>query len=277
MPRSTSGDFVNWTSSYCTISTRLPYGSRKSSPRPGRICDAGRLERPARRLLVVDDEPEVPGAVGVVSRGRASARGTGRRCRRTPRPRSGRGSGARTACRRTRAPRSTSSTSSATWLMPTRRGGIACPGSRKDQVHVAELVPEIAALGSGPIGARRAAPARRPPRASAGARPRGSCQPVSRPSTDAQAALGRDDEARPAVAGRDRAVSAPRPSRARGRPSCRRRSPGRPSRARRSRAAPSSPGTRNRSGYGGSPSSGDETPVCSVDRRDAGCRARRAR
>jgi hypothetical protein len=56
---STRSVFVNWISSYCTIWTRFPLGSRMSkkrpegSPRPlPRTCAA-------RRLLVVDDEPEM--------------------------------------------------------------------------------------------------------------------------------------------------------------------------------------------------------------------------
>ena len=64
MLRSTSGAFVNCTSSYCTTCTWLPQGSRKSSPRPGRISAPARFERPAGRLLVVDDEAEMARGVG---------------------------------------------------------------------------------------------------------------------------------------------------------------------------------------------------------------------
>ena len=50
---------MNWISSYCTIWTRLPLGSRMSKKRPGKHLHAGFLERAAGGLLVVDDESEV--------------------------------------------------------------------------------------------------------------------------------------------------------------------------------------------------------------------------
>ena len=42
----------------------MPHGSRKSRPRLGTISAAGRLERRADGVLVVDHEPEVAVAVG---------------------------------------------------------------------------------------------------------------------------------------------------------------------------------------------------------------------
>ena len=66
MPRSTSSVFVNWISEYSTTWTWLPHGSRKSSRARRLDVDAGLLQSLPSRLLVVDDEPEVPVCVGLL-------------------------------------------------------------------------------------------------------------------------------------------------------------------------------------------------------------------
>ena len=83
---------------------------------------------------------------------------------------------------------------------------------------VAELVPQVAVLERGRVRARSSDS---PATASSSCRcdASGSCQPVIRPSTALERAVGGDDEVRPAGAGARR-----RSSRARGRPSSRPRS-----------------------------------------------------
>ena len=64
-PRKTRSAFVNWTSSYWTTwdYVALPQGSRKYEPAARADLHAGGLESAAGRLLVLDHEPEMAGAV----------------------------------------------------------------------------------------------------------------------------------------------------------------------------------------------------------------------
>ncbi len=67
----TAAVLVNWISSYWTTWTRLPQGSRKSRPRPGRISTSLQLQCIADCRGVVDDETEMPRVVaGLAARRR---------------------------------------------------------------------------------------------------------------------------------------------------------------------------------------------------------------
>ena len=134
------------------------------------------------------------------------------------------------------------------------RGSLSVTTSRQDQVQVAELVPEVAALVRCPVGAsEELGPRRRLEQLEVR---RLGLVPAREQAVDReQSALGRDDQARPAVGPRTRRRRPRRRSRARARPWCRPRSRGRPRRGRRSRAWRSRTGRWKRSGNGGSPCS----------------------
>ena len=148
----------------------------------------------------------------------------------------------------------------ATW----RRGDIA----RDDASARSGVRRRTRARGSrAPRRRRRSARSgRRPPIASSMSRcdASGSCQPVSRPSTARTPRPGVITSSVQPSAGADACRPRRRRSRAPARPWSRPRSRGRPSCAWRSTSRAVEAGTRYHSGYGRSPSSSDETPVCRV-------------
>ena len=106
---------------------------------------------------------------------------------------------------------------------------------------------------------------RRPLRAASRCDAPGACHPVISPSTTRAGRRADEHQVRPAGAAEQPAVARRAATRARESRWCPPRPRGRPDRAgRRSRGGPSRSGTSYRSELGGSPVSGDDTPVCRV-------------
>ena len=57
---------MNWMSEYWTTWTWFPHGSLKSRPRPGRASASSPSRRRRTSSPIIDHEPEVTSAVGVL-------------------------------------------------------------------------------------------------------------------------------------------------------------------------------------------------------------------